>query len=288
MPALNKEIASQLRQALVNNGYKEPQISMLMAQAAHESMGFNKKPAIENNNFGGVKYRKSLSGIAAPSNNYFAPSKEDKKRTPYAHFKNMDDFVKNWIPYAHLNGMRYENNIGAPLDAKNLADYAHRLKLNHYYQDTEVNYLKGLLNWNVVLQELETPDKNVSIQTLPDNLRNAEISYQRDQDDITQKTSAKIDDNRFQHFAGRLTGIVAGKVKALNLMPNPRENASQKTQDTLITETADTGGVIDINLDKPMITHLTIDARDIKEGINNFKLKVDEVFQEVLSAADGR
>lgn len=186
---LNRVVADQLRQSLINNGYKEPQLSMLMAQSAHETAGFNHRVAIENNNLGGVKYQTTFKGIAVPSDNYFAPVKEDpiksaafnndhrvssservkKKGVPYARFNGIDDFVRKWIPSSHLNEMIKDNSVGAPLNATNLDEYAYRLKLNHYYQDTGNIYLKGMQRWNKNIQETYSPVPR-SPQSLPEGM----------------------------------------------------------------------------------------------------------------------
>ena len=54
MSKLNVALAYRFKQALIESGYSEPQLSMLMAQAAHETDGFNKKLAVENNNYAGI------------------------------------------------------------------------------------------------------------------------------------------------------------------------------------------------------------------------------------------
>ena len=164
MSKLNVALAYRFKQALIESGYSEPQLSMLMAQAAHETDGFNKKLAVENNNYAGIKYTPALSKIAAPSNNFFAPAKESPSgiRVPYAHFNDMQDFVKRWIPYAHLNQKRKGNKTGPPLNASSFADYAHRLKQNGYYQDPESLYLKRMIAWDEELQaiNLSSPSSN--------------------------------------------------------------------------------------------------------------------------------
>ena len=48
-----------------------------------------------------------------------------------------------------------------------------------------------------------------------------------------------------------------------------------------------TGGrVININLNKSMIEHFTINAKEVKEGLNDFKHKVEEVLLEILNSAN--
>ncbi len=149
---------------------------MLMAQAAHETNGFTKKLAIENNNYAGIKYQPTLSRVAIPSTDFFAPKKEKSKgdkreRVPYAHFQSINNFVQDWIPYAHLNQMKFENKDGTPLGASDLKDFAHRLKLNHYYQDTEEHYLKGLKRWDSILQNDDVSNNTSVTQSL------TEIAY---------------------------------------------------------------------------------------------------------------
>lgn len=153
---INAKIARMLKEALANDGYDIPQLTMLLAQAAHETNGFNHKLALENNNFAGIKYTCSLKDVAAPSSNYFAPGNEDgKSRVPYACFKDVGSFIKCWVVYAHLTDSIFDNKIGAPLRAANLEEFALRLKLNHYYQDSVQHYLTGLQYWQSQLQEQE-------------------------------------------------------------------------------------------------------------------------------------
>jgi hypothetical protein len=175
-PTLNTPVALQLKQALVNHGYKGLQLEFLLTQAAHESGGFYKDKAINNNNFGGVKYNKNMKGVIA-STDYAAPSIErsDKKRTPYAHFKDMDDFVKKWIPYAHINGMVFDNHEGPPIDAKNIDEYDHRLTLNRYHQETSKVYLAGLKRWDPIIKR-ELLQDSVATISMPDASLNKGIA----------------------------------------------------------------------------------------------------------------
>ncbi len=46
------------------------------------------------------------------------------------------------------------------------------------------------------------------------------------------------------------------------------------------------GRVININLNRPMIEHFTINTKDAKEGLNDFKHKVEEVLLEILNSAN--
>jgi hypothetical protein len=61
---LNLNVARKFRQALIDNGYKGRELDILMAQAAHETNGFNHGHAVENNNYGGIKYITALRNVA--------------------------------------------------------------------------------------------------------------------------------------------------------------------------------------------------------------------------------
>ena len=167
-PTLNLPVAVEFKRTLTDFGYREPQLSMLMAQAAYETTGFNFKKALDNHNYGGIKFQRTFKNLATPSGNFSAPPKEDIKIATYASFKDTDDFVKKWARIAHLNESLKDNDIGAPLKARTLPDYAHRLKLNHYYQDAETVYSGGMVAWNDVIQK-ELSGHNPSVQSLPEN-----------------------------------------------------------------------------------------------------------------------
>jgi hypothetical protein len=254
----NRVVADQLRQALINNGYKEPQLSMLMAQAANETAGFTHVHAIENNNFGGLKYRQTYKDVAVPSDNYFAKAKEDNgKSIPYAHFKSLDDFVKRWIPIAHLNEMIQENNIGAPLDARNLSDYAKRLGLNHYYQISEAEYLKGIEYWDKVMREAAAAG-NESPPPHSATIKNADDS--------------PGSNNKVYNSAPKMAES------------NELNNGQNKDIYDLVTG-GRAGDEISINFKKPIIKQVTINAKGINEGMKGFKDKIEQALREILDTA---
>jgi hypothetical protein len=138
-------LALKFKRFLVDKGYDPIQTTLLLMQAADESNGFSHPNAIADNNYAGLKYRKSFGKLATPSTIYFAPASEDNgHRVPYAHFNSMEDFVKAWALLAHLNDMINNNRTGPPLQAHTIEEYAHRLKLNGYYQASESIYLPNL------------------------------------------------------------------------------------------------------------------------------------------------
>jgi len=161
-PRLDIPKAIEFKQHLIAHGYKEPKLSLLLAQAANESAGFKSVLSKDEFNFGGVKYQKTFSKSATASKGHSAPAKENNgKRTSYDSYKSIDDFIVHWPVRAHLNEMKFKNKIGPPLDATDFKDYAHRLKLNHYYQETEEKYLAFLLSWDKTIRK-ELPRDNFS------------------------------------------------------------------------------------------------------------------------------
>ncbi len=163
-PKLNTAIALEIRQDLVNNGYKGLQLNLLMAQAAHESNGFTFEKALTNHNFGGIKYYSTLKNSAKMSTNFSAPGNEEKhnRRIAYASFQDNNDFAKKWAQVGNLRKALKKNNIGAPLDATNIEDYVHRLKLNYYFGDPESVYINGMKKWSVILQNELASYNNIS------------------------------------------------------------------------------------------------------------------------------
>jgi len=155
MGTINLEYAKRFKQALIDYGLNELQVELLLTQATAETDRFSFKHALLDNNFAGVKYESTFGSSIFPSKVYFAPKKEHipPLKVPYAHFENIVEFIGKWIPKAHLNEMIFDNDIGIPLSASSLEQYAHRLKLNCYYQQTEHKYLAGLNKVNSELIE---------------------------------------------------------------------------------------------------------------------------------------
>ena len=46
------------------------------------------------------------------------------------------------------------------------------------------------------------------------------------------------------------------------------------------------GRVININLNRPMIEHFTINTKEVKGGLNDLKHQVEEVLLEILNSAN--
>lgn len=118
--------------ALLEGGMKETFIPLAIAQIAHETAGFNSKVAITCNNLSGIKfinkpYQKATSCTGSPEGNN------------YARFENYEAWAKDYI--------RILSNGYRPIDAKDVTDFAYRLKQNNYYTDNVANYKAGLTSW---------------------------------------------------------------------------------------------------------------------------------------------
>jgi hypothetical protein len=77
-----------------------------------------------------------------------------------------------------------------------------------------------------------------------------------------------------------------------NLPIPPEERNSDKsldqvlTPDNIVPSKTAVGRTININLNRPMIEHFTINAKEMKEGVDDFKHKVEEVLLEILNSAN--
>ena len=158
-PRLDISKAIEFKQQLIAHGYKEPILTILLAQVANESGGFKSQLSKDDFNFGGVKYQKTFDKSAKSSKTHSAPAKEDRgKSKSYDSYKSIDDFIEHWPRRTHLNEMIHENKVGPPLNAVNLKDYVHRVTLNHYNQDSEKGYYEKLLSWSKSIKKELPPD----------------------------------------------------------------------------------------------------------------------------------
>ena len=118
-----KEYAIKAARALKNAGLPLNKIAWSLAQVAHETGHFSNKGSQVDNNLSGIKYVGKPIQDATPGS--AAPAREGK--TPYAHFKNIDAWAKDYI--------RILTTVGKarPLEATTTDEFAHRLGLNGYY-----------------------------------------------------------------------------------------------------------------------------------------------------------
>ena len=67
---------------------------------------------------------------------------------------------------------------------------------------------------------------------------------------------------------------------------NKKQNKQSVPGYSLVPFNNNNSRVININLNKPMIEHFTINTKEVKEGLNDFKHKVEEVLLEILNSAN--
>ena len=107
-------------------GKYEPMKMLLFAQAYHETGGFKSRSFREENNMFGMKLpsRRATLGKKSPY-------------SVYAMFDNVQDSLKDLILYLNFVNMPIINTA---------EQYAKELKSRSYFEDTEVNYIRGLNN----------------------------------------------------------------------------------------------------------------------------------------------
>ena len=64
------------------------------------------------------------------------------------------------------------------------------------------------------------------------------------------------------------------------------EIKTKRTEYSVIQGNQEHGRMININLNRPMIEYFTINTNGVKEGIDDFKHKVEEALLEILSSAN--
>lgn len=126
------ERCNEAVKALILAGMKPEFLPIAIAQIAHETAGFTSNVAITCNNLSGIKYigksyQNATKCTGSPEGN------------SYAKFENYTAWAADYI--------RILSNGYRPIDAKNVNDFAYRLKQNNYYTDTVTNYTAGLNAW---------------------------------------------------------------------------------------------------------------------------------------------
>lgn len=142
-------------QSLLATGMKPAFLPMAISQIAHETAGFNSKVALTCNNLSGIKY------IAKPYQKATACTGSPEGNN-YAKFASYDDWAKDYIRILSRGYM--------PIDAKDIGDFAYRLKQNGYYTDSVPNYKAGLTAWynkfSSVIEEAKKKQSN-DTETIP-------------------------------------------------------------------------------------------------------------------------
>lgn len=158
--AMNKELARQAKNAIVKEiaARKIPaeNLSFILPQMLVETAGFTSNVSRVNNLSGIIFVGQKLaydSGIPLPA----------KERTKYgnynyAGFKSVDNWAKEY-----LNILQRKNII----PAKNLTEFAQKLKSERYFTATLPDYEKALFSWLPQLKNLFRDVDFTAVQSLP-------------------------------------------------------------------------------------------------------------------------
>jgi hypothetical protein len=124
--------AKKIIKALIEAGASPTILPFLICQVAHETGDFDSRVFRLNKNASGImfinkplKQKNASKGLAYPSR---------EGRYFYANFATLKDWA---IDYLRVIGR-------TPQSAKNLTDYANKLRARGYYTDTASNYAKAL------------------------------------------------------------------------------------------------------------------------------------------------
>lgn len=123
-------------QGLQDAGFSAVPLKLAFAQAFHETGAFKAgNSLVDDNNFSGIMFinKPGIQKNATRGRRF--PTKEGNYY--YAKFATPKDWAIDL--YRILN--RPPNY---PIQAKNAVDFAHKLKLNKYYTDSELNYTKNV------------------------------------------------------------------------------------------------------------------------------------------------
>jgi len=128
--------------SLKNAGLPTDKLKFVLPQLAFETGHFKSSVYQLDNNLSGITY----AGQPLATKGQKMP-KNESLTGYYAHFKSIDDWAKDYL--------RIMQNVGKyrPLEASNISEFAHRLKLNGYYTADEKQYTNGLIS----IQKIYTP-----------------------------------------------------------------------------------------------------------------------------------
>lgn len=137
----NLQLWDLLAAALSRAGFPDNIVPFATAQALFESNNARSPVSQADHNFSGIKYRpknahqkNATQGRKSPEGDY------------YAHFQNMTDWAADFKRIVSQKNVPNGNGPGGPaaIDASDLHDYVHRLKVNGYYGGTEQAYYNAL------------------------------------------------------------------------------------------------------------------------------------------------
>ena len=117
-------VAGKMLKMIRDIGIKPPADYFCLYQMYHETDHFTSPLFMLHYNASGIKFANQNGATKQPTG------------LPYAWFKNWTDYMASY---------RKEMTKGSnPSGATTIEDFAHRLKLNKYYEDTEANYVTAL------------------------------------------------------------------------------------------------------------------------------------------------
>jgi len=138
-------ILSKAVVALLNSGCPKSSLPFVIAQLAFETGHFKSSEALIDNNLSGIKYVGNVPnkfGQNQRDNNvtqgqYLNPNSQEVGGY-YAHYPSVNEWAKNYLFIL--------NNAGTakPLEQTTASGYAHALKVNKYYEASEIDYAKGI------------------------------------------------------------------------------------------------------------------------------------------------
>jgi len=119
-------------------------LPLAFAAAAHESNGFN-SPLSNDNNFTGLTISSSSATQAATG--AAIGRKQPDGAGYYASYPGVNNWAADYYRFLCFN-----KGAGRPIDSTGIEDFAHRLKVNGFYGDTETNYVNALYRWSEELK----------------------------------------------------------------------------------------------------------------------------------------
>lgn len=136
-------VLSQAATSLLKAGLPKEKLQFVLPQLAFETGHFKSDVLNKDNNLSGITF----VGQAGATKGVKMPA-ADSLTGYYAHFNSVDDWAKDYL--------RIMNKVGKyrPLEATNIQDFSHRLKLNKYYQADEKTYTNGLISIQNIFKPL--------------------------------------------------------------------------------------------------------------------------------------
>ncbi len=138
--------------ALLGTQPTRAELLVLLAQWAHETGG---GCSADNWNLAGIKYTKGDGHDFAEYTTHEIVNGQDVTTVQrFRSYANLDESA-----FDYLRTLRRDFGFAWPaVEAGDVADFGHRLKVRGYYTDTESNYVAGLERWRAQLDAAIPPD----------------------------------------------------------------------------------------------------------------------------------